>query len=259
MATKPKTGSAATSSASKKKPVQKKSAPQTKVKAKTNVKKTVQKPKAKPAAAAANKTTQKPKAKTSVKAAPQKTAAAKKAQPAKPVTSSKPKKSTTLRTQKPLQTLKKASPVKEEEKVTQTTRPFEDKFDEIAATTLPEQEKKSSGFSKGIIAIIIAVILVVIYLLYPGEKADVVKEEVLPQTATQEPATEEVKIKPQAEIPEEVTDGKVYTVKHKDQLTEISKEVYGNHAEWKKIYQANKDKIDNPDLIFPGQKLVIPE
>lgn len=37
-----------------------------------------------------------------------------------------------------------------------------------------------------------------------------------------------------------------------------SKSHYGNPWLWKKIYQANKDKINDPDLIFPGQVLWIP-
>jgi len=35
-------------------------------------------------------------------------------------------------------------------------------------------------------------------------------------------------------------------------------EVYGNPLKWPLIYKANKDKIKNPDLIYPGQVLVIP-
>lgn len=34
--------------------------------------------------------------------------------------------------------------------------------------------------------------------------------------------------------------------------------IYGNPWQWRKIYDANRDIIDDPDLIYPGQKLVIP-
>jgi len=33
---------------------------------------------------------------------------------------------------------------------------------------------------------------------------------------------------------------------------------YGNASDWPKVYEANKDQIDNPDLIKPGQKFRIP-
>ncbi len=34
--------------------------------------------------------------------------------------------------------------------------------------------------------------------------------------------------------------------------------IYGNPLQWPIIYQANTDRIKNPDLIFPGQTFVIP-
>ena len=35
-------------------------------------------------------------------------------------------------------------------------------------------------------------------------------------------------------------------------------EVYDNYREWPLLFEANKDKIQDPDLIFPQQELVIP-
>ena len=36
------------------------------------------------------------------------------------------------------------------------------------------------------------------------------------------------------------------------------RDVYNDPWKWKRIYQANSHKIDDPDLIFPGQEFVIP-
>jgi len=44
-----------------------------------------------------------------------------------------------------------------------------------------------------------------------------------------------------------------------DSLWKIAKHFYGNGGEWKRIHEANKDQIDNPDLIQPGWILRIPE
>jgi nucleoid-associated protein YgaU len=52
--------------------------------------------------------------------------------------------------------------------------------------------------------------------------------------------------------------GRTYTVKSGDSLSKIAKEVYGDASEWKKIHEANKAAIPNPDLIHPGQELQIP-
>ena len=43
-----------------------------------------------------------------------------------------------------------------------------------------------------------------------------------------------------------------------DCLWRISLNLYKNAAWWPKIYRANKDKIKNVDLIYPGQKFLIP-
>jgi nucleoid-associated protein YgaU len=52
---------------------------------------------------------------------------------------------------------------------------------------------------------------------------------------------------------------RTYVVKSGDSLSKIAKEFYGDVKKWKTIYEANKNIIKNPDLIKPGQKLVIPE
>jgi len=49
-----------------------------------------------------------------------------------------------------------------------------------------------------------------------------------------------------------------YTVKKGDCLWNIAKEFYGNGSKYTKIYEANKDKIKNPNLIYVGQVLTIP-
>ena len=51
---------------------------------------------------------------------------------------------------------------------------------------------------------------------------------------------------------------RTYTVVSGDTLWGIAKKYYGNGAEYPKIHNANKNIISNPNLIYPGQKLVIP-
>ena len=50
-----------------------------------------------------------------------------------------------------------------------------------------------------------------------------------------------------------------YTVVAGDSLSKIAKRVYGKASLWRKIYEANRDHIKDPDMIFPGQLLRIPE
>lgn len=49
-----------------------------------------------------------------------------------------------------------------------------------------------------------------------------------------------------------------HTVQPGESLSAISREVYGNAKHWRLIYEANRDQIDNPDLIHIGQVLKIP-
>lgn len=50
-----------------------------------------------------------------------------------------------------------------------------------------------------------------------------------------------------------------YSVKQDDCLWKIAEAQYRNARLWPLIYVANKDSIKDPDLIFPGQLIVIPE
>jgi nucleoid-associated protein YgaU len=51
----------------------------------------------------------------------------------------------------------------------------------------------------------------------------------------------------------------IHVVAPGDSLWKIAKKVYGKGNLWPQIYDANKETIGgNPDLIKPGQKLVIP-
>jgi nucleoid-associated protein YgaU len=52
---------------------------------------------------------------------------------------------------------------------------------------------------------------------------------------------------------------KTYTVAAGDSLSKIAKHVYGNASQYMKIFEANKDKISDPDKIKVGQELVIPD
>ena len=51
---------------------------------------------------------------------------------------------------------------------------------------------------------------------------------------------------------------RTYTVKRGDCLWNIAKRFYGNGAKYTRIYDANTNKIANPNLIYPGQVFVIP-
>ncbi len=61
-----------------------------------------------------------------------------------------------------------------------------------------------------------------------------------------------------ADAPFSAPSGQTYTVKKGDSLSKIAKQVYGDAQQWRKIHEANRDIIENPDLIHPGQVLKLP-
>ena len=50
-----------------------------------------------------------------------------------------------------------------------------------------------------------------------------------------------------------------YTVVAGDTLSAIAQQWYLDPSAWPRIFEANRDQIGNPDLVFPGQVLRIPQ
>ncbi len=89
----------------------------------------------------------------------------------------------------------------------------------------------------------------------PEVQVETPKQEVMkPDTVVDEPepVIEEV-------VEEVIPEERVVVVKKGEWLYDIARNEYGSMHEWRKIYEANKDKIDNPDFIYPNQELIIPE
>jgi hypothetical protein len=51
----------------------------------------------------------------------------------------------------------------------------------------------------------------------------------------------------------------VWEVKAGESLSKIAKSVYDDANQYMKIFEANRDQLKDPNLIHPGQKLVIPK
>ena len=60
-----------------------------------------------------------------------------------------------------------------------------------------------------------------------------------------------------APAPEEETE--FYTIKKGDSLSKIAKAYYGNAMKYPVIFEANREVIKDPDLIYPGQVVRIPK
>jgi nucleoid-associated protein YgaU len=53
--------------------------------------------------------------------------------------------------------------------------------------------------------------------------------------------------------------GQTYTVQSGDTLSKIAKQFYGDASKYNRIFEANRDKLSDPDKIQVGQSLTIPQ
>jgi nucleoid-associated protein YgaU len=60
------------------------------------------------------------------------------------------------------------------------------------------------------------------------------------------------------EVPTPEPEARFYTVKKGDYLSKIAKEMYGDAMKYPVIFEANKPMLKDPNLIYPGQVLRIP-
>ena len=81
-----------------------------------------------------------------------------------------------------------------------------------------------------------------------------VKVQPAPTPAETPTATVEQPQRETSQAPQQTT----YTVKSGDCLLEYRQEVLGDGSRYNEIYNLNKDKITNPNLIYAGQVLTLP-
>lgn len=89
----------------------------------------------------------------------------------------------------------------------------------------------------------------------PALKKAVQVSEGTVQSQTRLPGTVvEPRVVPEVTMPAAVE----YTVQKNDTLQKISKKFYDTYRRWNKIYEANKDKIKDPNHVKAGTVLTIP-
>lgn len=50
-----------------------------------------------------------------------------------------------------------------------------------------------------------------------------------------------------------------YEIQSGDSLSKIAREHYGDANKWQTLFEANREVIEDPDLIYPGQKIRVPK
>lgn len=93
----------------------------------------------------------------------------------------------------------------------------------------------------------------VTYVVVEHEEEPAPEEPAPEEPAPEEPAPEEPA--PETPVEPEVSE---YTVVSGDSLWKIAQKVYGTGTKWDVIYEANKETVKDPGMIYVGQKLIIP-
>ena len=57
----------------------------------------------------------------------------------------------------------------------------------------------------------------------------------------------------------QVAASEFYTIEKGDSLSKIAGEKMGDTGKWKALFDANKEVIEDPDKIYPGQRIRIPK
>jgi hypothetical protein len=176
---------------------------------------------------------------------------------------------------------KKKAPKKIKKPVSQRppfAEPREDlhqKYEIPETRRVPEKKAKAGGgniFLRIVLFAIILIILAFIFLMLSPTFREEVKTKITPLLSCAKDKIETIEgkkpvISPEQGAPEKQEqtpeqkepDKNYYTVQVKDDLVSISEKLFQNYSQWKDIYEANRDAIKNPTMIFPGQKLKIPD
>ena len=97
--------------------------------------------------------------------------------------------------------------------------------------------------------------------LEPKNKTDMFEKQtpVISREPNSQDTQEEVLGTAQYEQAEKIKTQKFHIVLKGQTLTQISQKYYDSTGKWKKIYDANRDKIKDPNKLIPGTKLIIPD
>lgn len=62
-----------------------------------------------------------------------------------------------------------------------------------------------------------------------------------------------------APVVEAAPEAVFYTIEKGDSLWKIASHHYGDGNKWQALFEANREVIKDPDLIYPGQRIRVPE
>jgi nucleoid-associated protein YgaU len=84
-------------------------------------------------------------------------------------------------------------------------------------------------------------------------------QSVLSQSTPESSAPEAAPAPEAQPMPMAPAAGRTHVVQPKETIFSLSRTYYGDEHQWRKIWEANKDQIPDPNKIKIGQQLIIPQ
>jgi nucleoid-associated protein YgaU len=135
------------------------------------------------------------------------------------------------------------------EKVVKSTQPEEQPKKTLVET--PEDDTSLEGEWEGVAEEIVEESEIVV-------KSEIIEDIDVAQKITT--AEESVILEKELQTPSYgVSVDTIYKVQSNDNLFKISRKYYGDGEKWNKIFEANKDTMSDPDSLYVGQELLIPD
>lgn len=79
-----------------------------------------------------------------------------------------------------------------------------------------------------------------------------------PEEPQEPPATTAAEVQAADEPAPAPSGERVHVVEKGDTLYGLARRYYNDASQWRRIYEANADRLENPDRLRPGMRLVIP-
>ncbi len=141
----------------------------------------------------------------------------------------------------------KKAPAKAREIPSRERREFPEN---IPAPRLPAAGEKKGRFPKkaALLVLLLLVVAGALFYFFPGLRSLYEREGgvTAPETKAENVLSEEEALKQG-----------FYIVKYGDTLIRIAEHLTGDYRNWKSLFEANRDVLKSPVLIFPGQRLKI--
>ncbi len=135
------------------------------------------------------------------------------------------------------------------EELVKSTQPEEHQEEALVETETPKDETSLEGKWEGVAEEIVE----------EAEKSEITEKDEIAQKIPTIDETDISEEEQEQTTSYGVSTDTIYKVQSNDNLFKIAGKYYGDGQKWNKIFEANKDSMLNPNSLYVGQELLIPD